>query len=198
MSAFSNHINFDIWLEDLISLDAKEAWQGAASVWTHAGNIKQYRDQCFKGIEAGLNANRKHREVIVQKMENLFLDSTQVIIIPIELICLFFTTIKSSNENKHHRLNWFGKWLNAVAHCDPELAITATEYYLDYINHIRQYLYDHENNLTQLMTRLFADAEEREESDHGKMLQRVVSIQDQLLSLGLDSINDWLKAAERP
>ena len=48
------------------------------------------------------------------------------------------------------------------------------------------------------MTRLFAEAEEREESDHGAMLQRVVSLQDMLLSLGVDGFNDWLKAAERP
>lgn len=47
------------------------------------------------------------------------------------------------------------------------------------------------------MTRLFAEAEEREESDHGAMLQRVVSVQDLLLSLGVNSISDWLKAAER-
>ena len=47
------------------------------------------------------------------------------------------------------------------------------------------------------MTRLFAEAEEREESDHGTMLKRVVAVQDLLLSLGVNSINDWLKAAER-
>ncbi len=47
------------------------------------------------------------------------------------------------------------------------------------------------------MTRLFAEAEEREESDHGAMLIRVVAVQDLLLSLGVDSIDSWLKAAER-
>ena len=47
------------------------------------------------------------------------------------------------------------------------------------------------------MTRLFAEAEEREESDNGAMLQRVVAVQDTLLSLGVSAINDWLKAAER-
>ena len=39
---------------------------------------------------------------------------------------------------------------------------------------------------------------EREESDCGAMLKRVVSLQDDLMSLGVNSINDWLKAAERP
>ena len=47
------------------------------------------------------------------------------------------------------------------------------------------------------MTRLFAEAEEREESDHGAMLKRVVAVQDLLLSLGVNSLNDWLEAAER-
>jgi hypothetical protein len=47
------------------------------------------------------------------------------------------------------------------------------------------------------MTGLFAEAEEREEYDRGAMLKRVVAVQDVLLSLGLNSINDWLKAAER-
>ena len=48
------------------------------------------------------------------------------------------------------------------------------------------------------MTRLFAEAEEREESDQGDMLQRVVTIQATLLALGVSSISDWLEAAERP
>jgi len=48
------------------------------------------------------------------------------------------------------------------------------------------------------MTRLFAEAEEREESDGGSMLQRVVAVQDTLLSLGVNGVVDWLKAAERP
>lgn len=48
------------------------------------------------------------------------------------------------------------------------------------------------------MTRLFAEAEEREESDGGMMLRSVVDIQDTLLSLGVNGVIDWLKSAERP
>ena len=48
------------------------------------------------------------------------------------------------------------------------------------------------------MTHLFAEAEEHEESDCGAMLQRVVSLQDSLLSMGIKGIADWLRAAERP
>jgi len=198
LSALSNRIDFVVWLESLKTLDATKAWQGAASVWTHPENIKQHRNQCLVGIEAGLNANSAHANIIAQKMEKIFRDNTPVISIPIELVRLFFNILGSDSENRHHSLLWFGKWLNATAHCDPEQAIAATEIYLVYVKRAKPYLYDHENNLTQLMTRLFAEAEEREESDHGKMLQRVVSLQDTLLSLGLDSINAWLRAAERP
>ena len=81
---------------------------------------------------------------------------------------------------------------------DPMAALEAAEKYLGYVQRRRPHLYDHQNNLTQLLTRLFAQAEEQEESDQGAMLQRVVAIQDTLLSLGVSGVNDWLKAAERP
>jgi len=70
--------------------------------------------------------------------------------------------------------------------------------YIAYLSNSVSYLYDHENLLVQLMTSLFAESEEREESDNGSMLTRVVRLQDLLLSLGGTSIDDWLKAAERP
>ena len=80
----------------------------------------------------------------------------------------------------------------------PSPAFTITEIYLAYVKRTKPYLHDYENNLTQLLTRLFAQAEEREESDHRDMLKRVVALQDALLSLGVDGVNNWLKAAERP
>ena len=70
--------------------------------------------------------------------------------------------------------------------------------YLALKRNTQSYLYDHGNNFTQLLTRLFAQAEEQEESDSGIMLQRVVALQDTLMTLGMHSIDDWLKAIERP
>ena len=102
------------------------------------------------------------------------------------------------SENRHHRLIGFHEWLNTIVQHDLELALTAAEIYLVYVKHVKRHLYDYKDSLTQFMTRLFAEAEEREESDCGAMLQRVVVIQDTLLSLGVNGINDWLKAAERP
>lgn len=198
LAALSNRIDFDVWLEDLKTLDITEAWKGAVDVWTHTGNIKQHRNQCIAGLEAGLKTNCQHALVVAKKMKNIFRDCRLAISIPADLIRKCFTILENDTESKQHYFFEFGDWLNNIAQHDPELAIEATEIFLTYIKRTKPYLYDHDNDLTQLMTRLFSEAEEREESDYGEMLRRVVSIQDTLLSLGLDSINDWLRAAERP
>lgn len=198
LAVLSSHIDIVVLLSDLVSMESTEAWQGAASVWTHPENVKQHREQCLTGIAAGLKANGPHAAAVAQKMEHLFYENNPMLSIPIELIHLCFTVFESNSENKHDRLFGFDKWLNATSHRDPEYALAVAEIYLSYVNRTKPYLYDHENNLTQLITRLFAEAEEREESDHGAMLQRVVLLQDMLLSFGVNGIDDWLKAAERP
>ncbi len=199
LAALTEQIDFAVFLEDLKVLNVTKAWQGAASVWTNSENIKQHREQCLAGIEAGLNTGDPHNAVVAQEMEHIFRDNTPVVSIPIELIRLCFTVFEndSDSENKHHRLFGLDEWLNATSQRDPEHTLAATEIYLAYVSRAKPYFYDHENRLTQLMTRLFAEAEEREETDLGAMLQRVVSVQDTLLSLGVSGINDWLKAAER-
>jgi len=198
LAALDGHIDIFVLLNDLKAMDNTEAWRGAASVWTHPENIKQHREQCLTGIGVGLKPNGPHAAAVAQQMERLFYENNPMISIPIELIHLCFTVFESDSGNKHHRLFGFDKWLNATSHRDPVQALAVTETYLAYVSRTKSYLYDHENSLTQLMTRLFAEAEEREESDRGAMLQRVVSLQDMLLSLGVDGVNDWLKAAERP
>ena len=91
----------------------------------------------------------------------------------------------------------FNEWLNATSQRDPEFALTVTEIYLAYASNTKLHLYDHDNQLVQLVTRLFGEAEEWEESDQGAMLARVVSVQDTLLSLGVTSIAEWLQDSER-
>ena len=198
LAALTKHIDFSCFLQALKALDAIEAWHGAATVWTHPENVKQHCEQCLAGIEAGLSASNPHAAVVAKQAENLFRADTLMISVPIEIIRLCLVGLESDGVNKHHGLFGFDKWLNVTSHRDPEQALTATEIYLDYVKRTKPYLFDHENNLTQLLTCLFAAAEEREESDHGTMLKRVVVVQDALLGLGVDGVNDWLKAAERP
>lgn len=197
LAALTGHIDFPKFLGELNTLEIAEAWQGAVYVWTHPENIKHHREQCLAGIEAGLKADSSHAVAVARQAGNIFRCNAPPISIPIELIRIFFSVFENDNEHKRHPLFGFDEWLNAISQRDPEHALAATEIYLAYVSRAKPYFYDHENRLVQLMTRLFAEAEEREESDYGAMLQRVVSVQDMLLSLGVSSISDWLKAAER-
>ncbi|CAG9297935.1 AAA family ATPase [Celerinatantimonas diazotrophica] len=196
LSALTGHINFADLVRKLNILDITEAWQGAASVWTHPENIKQHREQCLTGIETGLRTDSRHAAIVARQTEKIFQDKTPPVTIPVELIQLCFNVFEIDSENKHQ---WFGfdEWLNAISQRDPDFALVATEIYLAHVSRAKTYFYDHNNQLVQLVTRLFAEAEEREESDGGTMLTRVVSVQDLLLSLGVNSVNDWLKMAER-
>lgn len=200
LAAMSRKIHLAELLEDLKALDKADAWEGAATVWTNLENFQQHREQCLAGLDAGLNAGAIHAEIVAEQMGRLFRSKSAVISVPTKLIRRCFDVFKNDNdkEKKHHRLYGFHEWLNATSQHDPERALEATEIYLAYVSHCKPYLYDHENSLTQLMTRLFCQAEEREDSDYGAMLQRVVAAQDTLLSLGVNGVADWLKAAERP
>lgn len=114
------------------------------------------------------------------------------------MIRLFFDVLSCDENDKHSRIYAFGEWLNWRIQRNVEAIIATTELYVHYIKKADVHFYGYEDNFIQLMNRLFSEAEEMEGSDNSAMLNRVVKIQDQLLSVGLNSINDWLKAAERP
>lgn len=198
LAAFSGHVDISTLINDLEHMQSIEAWRGATSVWAHPENIKEHKDQCIHGLEFGLFFST-YSDEIVNQMKSLFYNNNSTLPITVELMDIFFDVLKEGNNgNEQLDFYYFGKWLNAMCHNDPDKALSIFEKYLTYVRHTKSTIYDYKNNLTQIMTRLFAEAEEREESDRGAMLQRVVLLQDSLLSLGIDGINDWLKAAERP
>lgn len=184
--------------KDLNQLKITEAWSGAASVWSHPENIKQHRAQCLAGITAGLKTDAPHAKAVARRVKTIFEDQTPPISVPVELIQHYFAAFEHDNKDNDIPVFGFEEWLNATSQRDPHLALDATEIYLDYAKRTKQQLFDTRNQLTQLMTRLFSEAEEQEECDNGAMLNRVIMVQDSLLSLGVNSVNDWLTAAERP
>jgi hypothetical protein len=134
---------------------------------------------------------------IARRIRNIFRQEEPLVAVPIELIQRCFRLLETEASGRSD-IYGVDAWLNATALRDPTNALEAAEIYLDFVGRTKPYVYDHNNNLTQLLTRLFAQAEEQEESDCGVMLQRVVAMQDALLALGVNGVSDWLKAAERP
>jgi hypothetical protein len=198
LAALSKQIDFSRFLSELTSRNASETWRGAASVWTHPGNMQQHRDQCLAGLQTGLSTANPDAAVVARKCRGLFRETTPLVSVPTELIQRCFTLLEAEADSTQRDVYGFDAWLNATSIRDPMSALDATEIYLNYVRRVKPYLYDHENNLTQLLTSLFAQAEEQEDSDSGAMLQRVVAVQDTLLALGVNGVNEWLKVAERP
>lgn len=198
LAALSKQVDFSVFLAELKTKEVAEAWRGATSVWAHPGNMQQHREQCLAGLAAGLNEENQHAGAVARKFRNIFRETTPLVTVPIELIRRCVCLLESEDESSRSDIYGFDAWLNATSLRDPMYALEASEIYLDFVRRTKAYVYDHENNLTQLLTRLFAQAEEQEESDSGAMLQRVVALQDTLLALSVNGVNDWLKAAERP
>lgn len=196
LAAMAQHIDFIEFIERLNALDSTEAWCGASSVWTHRNNIQAFREQCLEGIGYGLNSKDSHANLVACNMEHMFDNNTTFI--PPELIQRCFFIFTNNPDHKHHQLHRFHEWLCKISQTYPMLALVAVEIYLGYVMKTNINLYDLENKLSQLLTMLFSEAEEIEDEDNGSMLQRVVAIQELLLSLGVTGAADWLKAAERP
>ncbi|XKE44622.1 AAA family ATPase [Halomonas organivorans] len=198
LSVLSGHMDIFDLLKGLDRLKSENAWAGASSVWTHIENFNHHRDVCLIGLEAGLDKEERYSLVVAKEICGLFEESSPLILLPLEIVVKTFDVLVVESDSVGGDIFGFEKWLNAVSLRDPLYAMEVLEVFLGFSRRGRVSIFDHENNLAQLLTRLFEQAEEQEESDKGAMLHRVVSVQDDLLFLGVDGIHDWLKAAERP
>lgn len=198
LAALSNKIEFSVLLGKLSELQRADAWLGALSVWTHPENAKKNSVQCFKGILEGTRDETECAKVNARKLQNLFQDDKPIIEVPLELLKRCFHLLEY--QDNEHRPNIFGveKWLNAVSMNNPHYCINALNMFIEFVNRTNYPLYGHRNNIPQLLTRLFGEAEEYEESDNGDMLEKVIAIQDSLLKIGVNGVYEWLEAAERP
>jgi len=199
LAALSDRIALNDLLEEMSVLNDAAAWGGAANVWSNGSNIKLYRSACLTGLQAGLATPHECAVAVTQQMSRMFRkDAT---LIPSDLIREYFISLElESTKGKGRDSYIYGldEWLSAVVQNDPNEVLTIIELYLDYVRRRKGAIYDSGSNFTQLLTYLFGEAEEKEDTDGGKMLRRVVAVQDDLLALGVTAVNDWLKAAERP
>lgn len=196
LATLSKKIEFSVLLDDLKNLNATGAWKGAATVWTHPDNILKHSEQCFSGLMVGLDLDESIANEVAREIGSIFYSVSPLILLPEPLLNCYFHALKNNGDLRDpHGID---NWLNTLSQVNPEEALMISQLYVSYKQEKDAYLYDYNNNLTQLLTRLFIEAEEREESDNGAMLQAVVTLQDTMLSLGVNGINDWLKAAERP
>lgn len=197
LAALLSHVAITDLVAKLESLGSPEAWKGAASVWTNRENVTQHREQCFLGLVAGLQQSGEISISVVGEMSSLFQKYEPITYVSQEIIDLYFSAIEQKKSDDRFSLYDFDDWLNSLSLNKPDEAIAAAERFADFVLHTNHHFYVFEA-LSQLLTRLFREAEEREESDDGAMLRRVIVLQDRFLAVGVNGLHDWLRDAERP
>jgi hypothetical protein len=79
----------------------------------------------------------------------------------------------------------------------PDDALAAAEAFASFIR-FNKFPWYQCDAISQLLTRLFREAKEREESDGGVMLRQIIDLQDEFIAIGVHGLQDWLRDAERP
>jgi hypothetical protein len=196
LACLSGHSDWAAIRAKLISLENAHTWRGATSVLSSNADQAEHRVLCFDGLAAALQ-HTPEPSGVTQHMYKLFRDSKPVIPVTPNLVRGYFSAIeRDANADRFHS-HEFDEWLCALADNWPDIALEASEIFAEYALRTKASIYDH-GPIARLLTRLFREAEEREEVDKGAMLHRVIALQDNLLACGMYGLQDWLREAERP
>lgn len=197
LAAFAGYIDFQQFISQLQTLASIDAWKGAATVWTHKDNHAKHAEQCLAGIHEGLSQPNEVATTVARELSSLFDKDQPPICIPWDIVNLYFSAYEHDQSDERFRLYGFDEWLNASSQSYPDETLAAAERFAEFMRGGNHPVYDR-GPLSQLLTRLFREAEEREESDDGRMLCRVIALQDAFLAIGVNGLQDWLRDAERP
>ncbi|MDP1772016.1 MAG: ATP-binding protein [Methylobacter sp.] len=197
LAVLSGHIDLHVFILQLQTLGSIDAWTGAATVWSDKGNMVQHFEQCVFGISVGLQEASDIASSVAREMSSMFGKDHPLTLISSDIIDKYLSAIEQDQSDNRFHLDGFDEWLNAMSQCRPDEALISAERFTVFVRHTKYQLYGFED-ISQLMTRLFREAEEREESDNGAMLRRVIALQDTFLAIGVNGLQDWLRDAERP
>lgn len=194
LCCLSGHVDFEEFINELSAMRKDAAWSGAASVFSANISSDKHRLQCTIGLIRALDGIDEKVE-IVRKIGRVFYENPGLLIDLQVLREYLSSAITLSYEKQNRNVREIGEWLAPIGNSDPDYALEAAEITLEHAS-----LLDTWNGepYTKLLTALFREAEERELSDKGEFLSRVVNVQDALLRRGVHKLEDWLKDAERP
>lgn len=197
LAVFAGHIEFNVFSKQLTRLSDVNAWRGAAQVWTHPENYQKHYELCLSGIRDGLQQIPEFALVTAKSLHSLFRKGNQLCSIPFDIIDQHFSVIEQDQKQGHGHFYGFDEWLLQLSFVDLDEALAIAERFAAYASKTPYALHQHQAT-TQLLTRLFGEAEERELADQGVMLNRVIALQDVFLTLLPQGLETWLKDAERP
>lgn len=193
----SNKMSFSELNSALIRVNEESAWVGVAEIFSHNITDHTVRDKCLQGLEHLLK-NAPATDDIFYSVASVFNDEgSKYTSLSMSLIEAYFTYVTRIPNRKRISMYNFPDWLNGICQEESDLALFAAETLLEKVMDTDLDIRANEK-FTNLLTCLFREAEEREETDGGNMLQRVIVLQNSLLEKGVSNIENWLREAERP
>lgn len=198
LASLSGHIGLEGLKQELSALDREQAWLGATSVWIANAHLPEHLSACVDGLSHALGAPSGMLRTATG-MERMFDRAQDPLCVPSELVRRMFAALRQSvSERKHYHPHWFLAWIANTSKTNVELSLSSLEELAQFLAETGQTLYDSTGDIPKALTELFREAEERELSDGGVLLRRVIEVQDRLLTIGVHGLEEWLKAAERP
>lgn len=181
-----------------LSLRGEEsAWDGAISVWVANAGHAKYASDCVAGLAAAVTHTEAHAPLL-RRMNALFQPQSPIPRIPLSLFRAIYLDGGVGLEVGGNLAPQMDEWLSRFAEIDPDQALEISEVIAGICKARDITPFYDPKPLGTLLTSLFREAEEREASDNGNMLRRVVALQDVFLSIPTSVLGEWLHAAERP
>jgi len=197
LACLSNHIEFDVLTQRLANLTDTLAWTGVAQVFGLNLDKPEHFNTCLAGLTWMLSNSPQPTVIASEILSNAFSDKKPPLRFSAEFLQRLFSTRSQGGQDQQRSLHSFMEWLEALVQTHVEDALQATEVMLA-AGSFGQDLDLWHLTSGSVLNRLFQEAEDREASDGGNFLRRVIAVQDVLLKSGTYGLDQWLKDAERP
>lgn len=197
LAALGDHPPFAEFVARLQHTSNEAVWSGAVSVFVANLGTPQWAPACADGLTAAF-ADANGQAAAKAKFKRLFnADTSTPPRIPLTLLTSYVQSEAADSTSPRRDVQASGDWLQGVAQSDPEYALAAAEILLtaEAISVLSPWNAD---PFAALLTELFREGEERERSDGGQFLERVIQLQDHLLTAHGEMLQEWLALAERP
>jgi len=194
LALLSGKIEKEDFLAQLRQVKEEVAWSTVAQVFAFNIHTDECYDSCLWGLEAVLSHAVKNKEILNSVAHAFFDKDEKYVTLPFHFLKLFVGYISEVGKDQHIGLFHLPDWLLAEAELDYENALLAIELLMDVFKNEDLRIND---KLINLLTILFREAEEMEDTDRGALLDRVLNVQDAFLAHGVYAMDKWLHEAER-
>ena len=197
LAVLGGQIARDELLEKLIAGANPDAWDGAVMVWVANADNHEFAAECLSCLQEAAG-HAVARQALLRQLGRLFRSNKPIVKVPLDLFRAVYMGSGDGGLVVRNLPPLLGDWLCRFVEIEPDEALEIAEIAANFSKTRGSSSFNDHSQLGTLLTSLFREAEERERSDNGAMLARVISLQDVFLSMSPSDLSDWLHASERP